>query len=101
MSAFRTRNQGIESDVDALVDLEPNSEATPLIRLWASVMHRGLRDFAAAMAAKSPETTPIIVWFWSDRNQAGSFVWLCELFGWCPDQARNRALSRLEQINKE
>lgn len=77
------------------MDFKPGSGADPLISLWAAVMYRGVRDFEKAYKDRYPAAHPWVLWFWCDDMYPGSFVWLCDLFNWCPAQARKRALDRI------
>lgn len=72
---------------------ETSPELRPYLRLWASVMRIGITDFCTARA-NGDEVAEEVQWFWSDALHAGSFLWLCELFGFDPSKARTQVLAR-------
>lgn len=82
----------------------PVEVATPpatrrLLALWASVFHRGILDAAIQLRDYTRwnenerngarPATDALDWMADTRKSPGSFLWLCDLFGYDPDQARS------------
>lgn len=74
-------------------------ELRPYLRLWAAVFHRGIVDFCTCRALGRRDER--FRWFHSDEVHAGSFVWLCQLFGFDQEKARSAVLAKWRaQVDK-
>lgn len=89
----------------------------PCRRLWAAVFRVGLQDAAAGQRAlnrlrvSKPTATindvsnhdqrQALRWIHSDEDEVGSFVWLCELFAYQPQAARDRWRMKINKLTQE
>ena len=77
-----------------------SEEQERLTKLWASVFVQGIRDYAAAR--KNEDDRGTIYWFERDeRVEPGSFLWLCELFGYEPSYVRSHVLMNMRKIIRD
>lgn len=70
----------------------------PELALWAAVFSQGARDYAISCMIREPLAAEPQVWFWSDEDHIGSFVWLCDVFNLQPRHARSQILLRLRHL---
>lgn len=73
----------------------PSSGKTgPYLHVWSAAWKQAVDDFHKDWHNDLAHSEPIS-WFYSDERYPGSFVWLCELFGYDPDTSRHRILKRV------
>lgn len=90
---------------------EPRVPMTPERRLWAVCLLDGVREALTArfrrLQDRSKWGIPIEELPWAERwlmdpalIHVGSFVWICEQLGFCPDHMRDSALTNAREILK-
>lgn len=80
-------------DVDYRVQSPIDSQTQACLNLWASVFRQGILDTVDSWGIDHDEH-----WFDSDEIYPGSWVWLCELFGYAPDKARDIVRIKAKEI---
>ena len=100
--AGKTRNAGIEPDIDAALDYCNTTEERPYLRLWATALRHSVLDVCRVLeSGRDPEgkaDNKLMAWFWSDSEEPASFVWMCELFDRDPQQTRRRVVGQFQEI---
>lgn len=87
-----SKREPISEQVNYALSLDgPNGESSyrPYLRLWIAVLNKGLQDYYSGRDGG---------WLGSDKNEIGSFVWLCELIDWDPDVIRRKAVAHRRSV---
>ena len=85
----------IVPDVDFTTDPSMDYQTKACIKLWASVFRVGLTDSARDFFNGRTN------WWFDEANHSnypGSFLWLCDLFGYDPDIARAKARMKFREL---
>jgi hypothetical protein len=59
------------------------------IRLWHAVLDRAIRDMVDPRT-KFKDREEARQWFQSERQEVGSFLWVCNILGFNPGTVRSR-----------
>lgn len=89
--SFNTRNSAVEPDIDQVLEFPLAKEAVPYLRLWAAVLHRGVRDYCEALDQGYEQDHPWLEWVLSDSEEVQSFNWMCDVIDLNPIVVRNLA----------
>lgn len=91
---------------------EPRAPQTPERRLWAVCLMDGIREALTLrykrLQDKSKWAVPVESMAWPERwlmdttwRHVGSFVWICEVLGYDPDNLRSKAIMNAREILKK
>lgn len=73
-------------DLELSLDQSPDPQTRACLNLWAAVFQSAVQDSVLHFK----RTKRFDVWLHSDDRYPGSFMWLCDLFGFDADRMRNR-----------
>lgn len=71
-----------------MIPFEETLHDDDCVKLWVGVFERAKEDYE--MNNKFALNAEL--WFRSGNQHVGSFLWLCELFGWNPGSVKNKIL---------
>lgn len=71
-----------------------DGDTGPYRRLWAAVFRQGIADYRSAVSSGARAADGRVAWVYSNARHPGSFVWLCEVFGFSPEHARSTITRR-------